>query len=443
MKTKLHTLLAVATALGSTIASAQDQRRPDQPQPPRPDGQRPGEGARRPDGDRPQEGQRRPDGERPPGLQQEGRARPDGERPQGARPPIGQEGGPRPDGERQLQRPDGQQRPMMDRIRQPEGMPRGGSPGEPMRPQQPPKPSAYLGVITTPVSPQLGAQLGLPEGFGLVVEEVLPDSPAKTAGVERFDVLKQLGDQKLTDPGHLAKLVRAAGKDTEIALTIVRKGQEQKITVKVGEKLMPERRMPAVIGDLQRKLRESSGPAGERLENMQRKMQERMKDFQERMRDFQKKLEEWRKNPSSPAPEPPKLEAEKFGATEPGGPLPPDVLREMRPGGAAQITTGGGDGATTRWNTASARVMIKDDTGEIQVSSQDGHRTVVAKNPGGDTVFTGPIDTPEQRQAIPEDIRRKLDKIEVRTRIDHPQAPPAGPGGDDNLTQNFAEPEIQ
>ena len=416
----LHTLLAVATALGSTIATAQEERRPDQPQPPgaperRPDAPRP-EGARRPDGDRPQEGQRRPDGDRAP-LQ---------------------EGGPRPDGQRQNQRPDGQTRPMAERMR--EGMARGGSPGEPRRPQQPPKPTAYLGVVTTPVPPQLGAQLGLPEGFGLVVEEVLPDSPAKAAGVERFDVLKMLGDQQLVDPGQLAKLVGAEGKDAQIVLTVVRKGQEQKLTVKVGEKLMPERRspdfrMPSGVGDLRRKLEESRGPAEERMKDVQRKMQERMKDFQERMRDFQKKLEEWRKNPSSPAPEPPKLETEKFGAIEPGGALPPGVLREVLPGGAAEVKINA-DGATTRWNTASARVMIKDDTGEIEVSSQDGRRTVVAKNPAGETVFTGPIDTPEQRQAVPEAIRRKLEKMEVRTRVDHP-APV--PGGDDN----FAEPEVQ
>lgn len=417
----LHTLLAVATALGSTIAIAQDERRPDQPQPPgapRPDG------VRRPEADRPQEGRPRPDGERPQGAP--------GDRQQ--RPFVGQESGPRPDD---------QQRQMAERMR--DAMSRGGSPGEPMRPQQPPKPTPYLGIVTTPVPPQLGAQLGLPEGFGLVVEQVLPDSPAKAAGVERFDVLKMLGDQKLVDPGQLAKLVGAEGKDAQIVLTVVRKGQEQKLTVKVGEKMMPERRspdfrMPASLGDLRRKLEESRGPAEEQMRNMQRKVQERMKEMQERMRDFQRRMQEWHKNPTGPAPEPPKMEAEKFGAIEPGGPLPPDVLREALPGGAPEVKITNND-STTRWNTASARVVIKDDTGEIEVSSQDGRRTVTAKNPAGETVFTGPIDTVEQRRVIPEAIHRKLEKMDVRTRVEHP-APAAG-GGGAGLTQDAAELEIQ
>ena len=41
--------------------------------------------------------------------------------------------------------------------------------------------ATFLGVETSPVSPTLTAQLGLQEGAGLVVNHVVPDSPAAAA----------------------------------------------------------------------------------------------------------------------------------------------------------------------------------------------------------------------------------------------------------------------
>ncbi len=279
------------------------------------------------------------------------------------------------------------------------------------------------------MSPSLGAQLGLPEGFGLVVDDVLPESPAKTAGVERFDVVTFFGDQRLVDPGQLAALVRAEGKDKEVALTIVRKGGEQKLTVKIGEKMLPERRASDFMnfrfpGDPQRRPEPSRGPG----EDAQRLMQERMKEFQERMRDFQEKMEKWQKNPGGPMPAPPHFEPPRFGGAEPGGPMPPDVLREMRAGGAAEVKIEQ-DGATSRWNTAGARLVVKDDTGEVEVRQEDGHRIVRAKNPAGEMIFTSPLDTEEQRRAVPEAIRRRIDQLNVSAHsgtFSPPQPPSPG-----------------
>src|SRR5579862_3142527 len=41
---------------------------------------------------------------------------------------------------------------------------------------------AYLGVSSSPAPPVVRKQLGLPEGMGLVVDIVMPESPAATAG---------------------------------------------------------------------------------------------------------------------------------------------------------------------------------------------------------------------------------------------------------------------
>src|SRR5213080_4751212 len=102
-------------------------------------------------------------------------------------------------------------------------------------------PVTYLGVETSDVPRVVSEQLGLAKGFGLVVDYVVPDGPAAAAGVQQNDILKMLNDQILTEPDQLAKLVRSFAEGTNVTLTILRKGQEQKITVKLTKKEVPRR----------------------------------------------------------------------------------------------------------------------------------------------------------------------------------------------------------
>src|SRR6184192_2388171 len=123
-------------------------------------------------------------------------------------------------------------------------------PSAPISPQPPrereermPKvPVTFLGVDTSEVPSVLCDQLGLPKGFGLVVDYVVPDRPAAAAGVQQNDVIKMLNDQILTDPGQLAKLVRSYSEGTNVTLIVLRKGKEEKIGAKLSKKEVPERR---------------------------------------------------------------------------------------------------------------------------------------------------------------------------------------------------------
>src|SRR6202162_5598394 len=103
-------------------------------------------------------------------------------------------------------------------------------------------PVTFLGVETSDVPRVVSEQLGLPKGFGLVVDYVVPDGPAAAAGVQQNDILKMLNDQILTEPDQLSKLVRRYSEGTNVTLTVLRKGQEQKITVKLTKKEVPKRR---------------------------------------------------------------------------------------------------------------------------------------------------------------------------------------------------------
>lgn len=106
-----------------------------------------------------------------------------------------------------------------------------------------PKPSEYwLGVECTPVDPTLRSHLQLPEGQGLVVRSVVPDSPAAKAGLREHDILLQAGDKKLNRINDLVEAVESA-KEQKLSLEIVREGKRQKIDV-TPAKRPPEQMTP-------------------------------------------------------------------------------------------------------------------------------------------------------------------------------------------------------
>ena len=81
--------------------------------------------------------------------------------------------------------------------------------------------------------------MGLPRGFGVVVDYVVPNSPAAAAGVQQSDIIRMLNDQQIVDPSQLGKLVRSFAEGTSVDLTLLRKGKEVKVTVKLGKNDVP------------------------------------------------------------------------------------------------------------------------------------------------------------------------------------------------------------
>src|SRR5437763_8259198 len=102
-------------------------------------------------------------------------------------------------------------------------------------------PVIFLGVESSPLPSVVSDQMNLPKGFGLVVDYVVPDSPAAAAGVQQNDILKMLNDQILLEPNQLRKLLQSFPDGTTVTLTVIRKGQEQKLTAKLTKKDVPKR----------------------------------------------------------------------------------------------------------------------------------------------------------------------------------------------------------
>ena len=90
--------------------------------------------------------------------------------------------------------------------------------------------SYWIGVVGAPVEDVVRVQLGLPEGQGLVIQSVVPDSPAAAAGLQEYDILTELDGQPLQDLGQLITAIEAA-KETPIKVTGIRQGKSMVSTI--------------------------------------------------------------------------------------------------------------------------------------------------------------------------------------------------------------------
>jgi len=89
---------------------------------------------------------------------------------------------------------------------------------------------ASLGVSVAPITPQAAEELGLSAGaHGLVVEEVVTDSRAADAGIQRGDVIESINRQPVRTVDDLRAAVRQTS-SRPVLLLINRRGQELFLT---------------------------------------------------------------------------------------------------------------------------------------------------------------------------------------------------------------------
>ena len=92
----------------------------------------------------------------------------------------------------------------------------------------------WLGVQIQPVTDEIAAGLGFSETTGILVADVITDSPAARAGIKAGDVILAAAGQTMNDYKELTKLVAATDASTMMPLRIHRDGKAQDITVKIG-----------------------------------------------------------------------------------------------------------------------------------------------------------------------------------------------------------------
>jgi hypothetical protein len=216
----------------------------------------------------------------------------------------------------------------------------------------------------------------------------VPDSPSAAAGIQQNDILKMLNDQILIEPSQLRKLLQNFSEGTEVTLTILRKGQEQKITVKLTKKEVPQRRSwipggkPEPHWDF-----DDVGDPGEQMQDLKKQLQEQLGGAQHGViREAVMKAREAARR-----------------AREDAG----RAAREIR-----ILSSDHGALRATKIDIGKAQIVFSDDKGEMKVETVDGKKLLTAKDPQGTLLFSGPVETKGDLDKIPAEVRERYEKLQ-------------------------------
>ena len=240
---------------------------------------------------------------------------------------------------------------------------------------------AYLGIYATKVNPNVSHQLKLTENLYLNVELVAKNSPAEKAGIQKFDLLLQMDDQILVNQEQLKYLVRSKMPKDEVILTLLRQGKKQKITVKLGETNLTDEDPLRKSGLSHRFPQYDSfekDPFLHDPQNLQdlieRHSRQPFLHFNQNRGRHKKILppNQWEDEPLHP-----KANIESFSS-----------------------------------QTSQSQVMITDEEGTLEWTEKDGQKSLRVTDSHGKVLFDGPIDTEDERNALPDEVNERLNELE-------------------------------
>jgi serine protease Do len=93
----------------------------------------------------------------------------------------------------------------------------------------------WLGIVIQELTPELAEGFGVKEQSGVLVAEVMKDSPAEAAGLKPGDVVVEFGGAPVKDVGELQKRVAAVEPGRATPLVVIRDKARTSLSVKIGE----------------------------------------------------------------------------------------------------------------------------------------------------------------------------------------------------------------
>lgn len=94
----------------------------------------------------------------------------------------------------------------------------------------------YLGVMIQDLTPELAEAMGSDVKKGVLVSEVLPDSPADKAGVKTGDIIAQADGREVATAARLRNIVASTGAGRTMTMQLVRNGQRKTVEVSLTER---------------------------------------------------------------------------------------------------------------------------------------------------------------------------------------------------------------
>lgn len=249
---------------------------------------------------------------------------------------------------------------------------------------------AWVGLGGAPVSETLAKHLGLDAGVGLTIHHILRDSPAHNAGIRKHDVLTKFDGQPIGTFEALRDAVRAKKPGDEVEIVFIQEGKPH-----TKKAILAERVVALNHGRVHP---DPHNPLWRGMGDLPRADHDRMWEMmRQRHEELGKLLEEKGK-----------IEFDLNDFIE--------GAHERQLGNKKRAVPDAANDGNLRFN-AQASMTVMDDEGSVTIKVTNGNHEVIVKDKAGKVLFEGPYETPQDKAAVPDDYRERIENIDFLTKM--------------------------
>jgi len=244
---------------------------------------------------------------------------------------------------------------------------------------------AMIGLGGSAASETLSVHLGLEQGEGLTIYHVVPGSAAAKAGFEVHDVLTHFQGKKIGSQQDLRAAVLAQKPGDVVTVKYIHKGKHEQKKILLGERAdLPQARQNPMGGFKFFQGGMNNLPAAER-KRIEKMLEDSMK--------------QWRK---------------QVGQNPNGGGMPLADLQRLLQGmqGVPAAPRPQGKKGMLMDFISGASVTMIDQDGSVTIKTVNGKKEVIVKDKAGKVQFEGPYQTEQDKAAVPDDIQKRLERLD-------------------------------
>lgn len=98
------------------------------------------------------------------------------------------------------------------------------------------KPQPWVGVYFNDISEDIAQYFNLPDTNGVILVEIIPNSPAEKAGLQAYDIVRKVGNTTIKNGEDFKKAISQLKPGEKTIFVVIRRGNSQLIPVEIGQR---------------------------------------------------------------------------------------------------------------------------------------------------------------------------------------------------------------
>ncbi|HEX5791272.1 MAG TPA: PDZ domain-containing protein [Luteolibacter sp.] len=243
----------------------------------------------------------------------------------------------------------------------------------------------YIGIVSNALPELLAKHLQLETG--VLVDSVMPEGPAAKAGILANDIITHLNGKAMDTPADLSQTVADLEPGGKVRVNLIHEGREKQVEVTLGSRAERMARNAEALDQLN-----LQGVPDHMAKRMRGMIERNLGEFDMAQDDLEawlqgsplaKRLQEMRRMMEQDLPQ---------ADAAPQGERPGEIRFEQN-----------------------STIRMLDGDGSIEIQSRNGQQQLSVRDRNDKVVWEGPWTTEADKAAAPEDIRKRVEGLNIET----------------------------